>query len=1135
MKTMQQFFSALACMFLFAAAPASAVVREVHNTNEFKALPSTLQAGDVVIVYSNDYNAISKKLTANASTGTPVQIYASPLGSARFTGKTKIELAGTNMIFAGFRFEDGTISSYAMVYSRHSRRITVSNCAFRRFGGDTWVLFQGFDNTMEYCSFDEKTDAGATIVIGPEELGDLTVQRRHRFRFNYMGERVCAAENGWEAMQIGDSANQGYQMACIVENNLFYRAIWTTNGATAGDMEIISNKSCDNVYRNNTLHDNRGQISLRHGDRCLVEGNYIFGDGAAWSTGIRVMGEHHVVRNNYIENTRGYNLRAGICLMPGDANWTETSNGYEACNYAQVYNNTLVNCYQSICLGHTNRDQTVRPQGVQIRDNLVLSQSGDGEVVNVQLWDLNATTFSNNLTYHPDGTYGPLIPGVVRGADLRMTNDSELGYFIPGDGSAAIGAAELIAGCGLDGRGALRPASGRDVGAFEVGASPSTPNRPLVRADVGPSYDGGPTNTFWAPGTAPTEAAATPVASHAAGSYTEVINVALTTPTFGAFIRYTLDGSQPSATNGTIYINPIPLSETTVLRAVAFHSAMANSPELSSTYTISGIAPSIDSQPSSQTIGVGANASFSVVADGTEPLSYQWYINGSTPLSGATNTSLIVSNAQPSDSGDYTVIVSNAYGTATSQTATLSVIAGTILLNDSFDDGVRTNQALPNSAKWYASSSSYPLAVSGGALSVAAGGHALAFFKDSGVQSLAVGEQISASFTLNFSTVGTSAGGLRFGLFNSNGTSRPPDPNNAAFTNYDGYIVTTTAKYPDSSTNSSGSITFRQRNPGVGGTLISTVGSGIYSDVAASPATSQGFVAGINYTVTFTIARTATGTINLSVGVTGGSLTNYTFTADDIAGIVTGFDGFAVLSTSSSGSTYTIDNITVVHGTIPAPAPPSGIFSASPTVGPVPLTVTFTDSSTGAITSVAWDFGDGGTTNFATPTNVQHLYATSGLYTVTLVANGPSAASTNTQSNLITAVDPYTWWASNYFACATCPQAQPDADPYGKGISNTNQFLLGLNPTNPASVFRILSAVRQTTDVVITWAAGGGRTNALQATSGDVNGGYTTNFVDITTPPHIVTPGSGDVTNSYTDVGGATNSPSRYYRVRLVP
>jgi hypothetical protein len=56
------------------------------------------------------------------------------------------------------------------------------------------------------------------------------------------------------------------------------------------------------------------------------------------------------------------------------------------------------------------------------------------------------------------------------------------------------------------------------------------------------------------------------------------------------------------------------------------------------------------------------------------------------------------------------------------------------------------------------------------------------------------------------------------------------------------------------------------------------------------------------------------------------------------------------------------------------------------------------------------------------------------------------------------------------------------------GISNTNQFLLGLNPTNPASVFRILNFVPQSNNVVITWATEGGTTNAVQATAGGPGG-----------------------------------------------
>ncbi|HXI84332.1 MAG TPA: glycosyl hydrolase family 28 protein [Verrucomicrobiae bacterium] len=146
------------------------------------------------------------------------------------------------------------------------------------------------------------------------------------------------------------------------------------------------------------------------------------------------------------------------------------------------------------------------------------------------------------------------------------------------------------------------------------------------------------------------------------------------------------------------------------------------------------------------------------------------------------------------------------------------------------------------------------------------------------------------------------------------------------------------------------------------------------------------------------------------------------------------------------------------------------------------------------------------------------------------------AISTNTpgQVNLVvTAVaptDPFTAWQNQYFGSSTNAQAQPGADPFGKGMSNTNQFLAGLNPTNPASLFKIISTTRNTTDVVIVWRTAGGHTNIVQATG---SAGYTANFNDISAP--IIIPGNGDATTNYTDSGGATNTPSRYYRVRLVP
>jgi hypothetical protein len=132
--------------------------------------------------------------------------------------------------------------------------------------------------------------------------------------------------------------------------------------------------------------------------------------------------------------------------------------------------------------------------------------------------------------------------------------------------------------------------------------------------------------------------------------------------------------------------------------------------------------------------------------------------------------------------------------------------------------------------------------------------------------------------------------------------------------------------------------------------------------------------------------------------------------------------------------------------------------------------------------------------------------------------------------------DPFVTWQNQYFTLAELGNPSfsgPNADPLGKGISNTNQFLLGLNPTNPASVFRIISGVSNGANFIVTWKTAGIRTNVLQATNGRPGGGYSNNFQDISGP--IIINVLGDTTTNYVDVGGATNRPSRFYRIRLGP
>ena len=82
--------------------------------------------------------------------------------------------------------------------------------------------------------------------------------------------------------------------------------------------------------------------------------------------------------------------------------------------------------------------------------------------------------------------------------------------------------------------------------------------------------------------------------------------------------------------------------------------------------------PVIIDQPQDQTVLAGQMASFSVTTTGAQPLDYQWQFNG-TDLLGATNFNYTVTNADSTNGGGYSVIVSNAFGSLTSSNASLSV------------------------------------------------------------------------------------------------------------------------------------------------------------------------------------------------------------------------------------------------------------------------------------------------------------------------------------------------------------------------------------------------------------------------------------------------------------------------------
>lgn len=99
--------------------------------------------------------------------------------------------------------------------------------------------------------------------------------------------------------------------------------------------------------------------------------------------------------------------------------------------------------------------------------------------------------------------------------------------------------------------------------------------------------------------------------------------------------------------------------------ATSFSEVTSNVPPLPQ-------APAVTVQPQNQTVTVGDTATFAIVASGNPSPDYQWQFEGS-PLSGATNSALTLTNVAFSDAGNYWVTIANALGTTNSQPATLTV------------------------------------------------------------------------------------------------------------------------------------------------------------------------------------------------------------------------------------------------------------------------------------------------------------------------------------------------------------------------------------------------------------------------------------------------------------------------------
>ncbi|PWU11255.1 MAG: hypothetical protein C5B50_23760 [Verrucomicrobia bacterium] len=136
---------------------------------------------------------------------------------------------------------------------------------------------------------------------------------------------------------------------------------------------------------------------------------------------------------------------------------------------------------------------------------------------------------------------------------------------------------------------------------------------------------------------------------------------------------------------------------------LGFYTRALSASEVQAIYAVGSygkcpiLAPYITAQPANRTNTESTTVSFSVTAIGAPPLFYQWLFNDTAPLSGATNSLLVLTNVQLSQAGSYSAVVSNALGSTVSSDAMLAVnpaVPPTLTLQP-------TNQAVPQGGLAY--------------------------------------------------------------------------------------------------------------------------------------------------------------------------------------------------------------------------------------------------------------------------------------------------------------------------------------------------------------------------------------------------------------------------------------------------
>ncbi|CAN5529289.1 polysaccharide lyase 6 family protein [soil metagenome] len=362
---------------LFSILALSAHARDLPTADPaaLEAAISTAAPGDTIIMSDGTWADAKIIFRAQGTAEAPITLRAQTPGQVILSGQSQLSIAGSHLIVDGLLFKDGSFASSAAISFRgktdeFATDCRVTNTAIIDYNpplaeakSSVWVSLYGSRNRVDHCLFKGKNNESPLMIVwlnGGEP-------NQHRIDSNFFRDRTFNGKNGGETIRVGDSKTSLQISRTVVENNLFE--------SCDGEVEIISNKSCENIYRGNTFRGNAGTLTLRHGNRCLVEGNYFLGAGKQSSGGVRIIGVEHRVLNNYFADLTGEGFYSAIGFMACIPN--SLPNEYVQVKKAVVAFNTVVNCRSTMLfgIGFGSRNRILPAEDCTIANNILVGQA----------------------------------------------------------------------------------------------------------------------------------------------------------------------------------------------------------------------------------------------------------------------------------------------------------------------------------------------------------------------------------------------------------------------------------------------------------------------------------------------------------------------------------------------------------------------------------------------------------------------------------------------------------------------------------------------------------------------------------------------------------------------------------------